>query len=104
MLQGAFSSLFFSESLSHSSVSIFLFSLFCSCLSVQKRYQTKRSPSLTREKKYYFGIELFLDVEIWTDRFRNLGDGNQKPGRPERIAKVLIEVYHAVRGIPRGTV
>ena len=50
MLQGAFSSLFFSESLSHSSVSIFLFSLFCSCLSVQKRYQTKRSPSLTREK------------------------------------------------------
>ena len=104
MLQGAFSSLFFSESLSHSSVSIFLFFSFslCSCLSVQKRYQTKRSPSLTRETKVLFwNFVLFLDVEIWTDRFRNLGDGNQKPGR---IAKVLTEVYHVVRGIPRGTV
>ena len=44
-----------------------------------------------------------LDVEIWTDRFRNLGDGNQKAGAV-RIAKALIEVYHAVRGIPRGKV
>ena len=43
------------------------------------------------------------DVEIWTDRFRNLGDGNQKAGA-ERIAKVLIEVYRVARGIPRGIV
>ena len=106
MLQGAFSSLF---SPSRSPIRPFRFFFFfsfslCSCLSVQKRYQTKRSPSLTREtKKYYFGIFVFLDVEIWTDRFRNLGDGNQKAGL-EPIAKVLIEVYHVVRGIHRGTV
>ena len=42
-----------------------------------------------------------VNVETWTDRFRNLGDGNQNQIETRiMIAKVLIEALHGDRGIP----